>query len=97
MLTVYEYEDGSVHDNALHADILKGYERFKVSEGFVLGQRRSLYTLYLQLTHGSFTSILANLGQQALELQLERFFTVWAWSWNLEDGHNFGESFGEII
>lgn len=32
----YEYEDGSVHDNALHADILKGYERFKVSEGFVL-------------------------------------------------------------
>jgi hypothetical protein len=37
----YEYEDGSVHDNALHADILKGYERFKVSEGFVLGYRRS--------------------------------------------------------
>jgi hypothetical protein len=28
----YEYEDGSVHDNALHADIIKGYERFKVSE-----------------------------------------------------------------
>ena len=32
----FEYEDGSVHDNALHADILKGYERFKVSDGFVL-------------------------------------------------------------
>jgi hypothetical protein len=26
----YEYEDGSVHDNALHGHILKGYERFKV-------------------------------------------------------------------
>jgi hypothetical protein len=32
----YEYEDGSVHDIALHADILKGYERFKVSKGFVM-------------------------------------------------------------
>ena len=30
-LAPYEYEDGSVHDNALRADILKGYERFKVS------------------------------------------------------------------
>jgi len=47
-----------------------------------------------QLTHGSFTSILSTLGQQALELQLERFFTVWAWSWNLEDGHEFGEHLG---
>ena len=93
----YEYEDGSVHDNALHAHILKGYERFKVGMGFALQWRRSLTTLYLQLTHGSFTSILVNIGQQALELQLERFFTVWAWSWNLEDGHDFGESFGEII
>jgi hypothetical protein len=36
MSTPYEYEDGSVDDKALHADILKGYERFKVSEGFVL-------------------------------------------------------------
>ncbi|KAG6330415.1 hypothetical protein ID866_8674 [Astraeus odoratus] len=25
-------------------------------------------------------------GQQALEAQLERFFTVWAWSWDLEGG-----------
>lgn len=33
MSAPYEYEDGSLHDNALHADILKGYERFKVSEG----------------------------------------------------------------
>lgn len=32
----YEYEDGSVHDNALRAYILKGYERFKVGGGFLL-------------------------------------------------------------
>lgn len=47
-----------------------------------------------QLKNGSFTSILATLGQQALEIQLERFFTVWAWSWNLEDGYEFGDHLG---
>ncbi|KAJ7574395.1 hypothetical protein C8J56DRAFT_979519 [Mycena floridula] len=52
-----------------------------------------LFTAYekFKLLHGSFSQILATLGQQALELQLERFFTVWAWSWNLEDGYNFGD------
>ena len=30
----YEYEDGSVCDNALRAYILKGYDRFKVGECF---------------------------------------------------------------
>ncbi|KAJ4473564.1 hypothetical protein J3R30DRAFT_3707450 [Lentinula aciculospora] len=43
-----------------------------------------------KLKHGSFTTILSTLGQQALELQLERFFTVWAWSWNIEDGLELG-------
>ncbi|KAJ7906037.1 hypothetical protein B0H13DRAFT_2021931 [Mycena leptocephala] len=47
-----------------------------------------------KLRHGSFASILSSLGQEALELQLERFFTVWAWSWNLEDGPEFGEHLG---
>ncbi|KAK7024995.1 hypothetical protein R3P38DRAFT_2952176 [Favolaschia claudopus] len=64
---LYEYHEHSVHDAAIQADILRGYESFK-------------------LKHGSFASILSSLGQEALELQLERFFTVWAWSWNLEDG-----------
>lgn len=45
--------------------------------------------------HGSFTSIMANLGQQALELQLERFFTVWAWMWDVEDDVDFGEHLGK--
>ncbi|KAJ3976427.1 hypothetical protein EV361DRAFT_295472 [Lentinula raphanica] len=71
-ITTYDYSDASVNDHALRDDILRGYERFK-------------------LTHGSFTTILSTLGQQALELQLERFFTVWAWSWNIEDGLDFGQ------
>ncbi|SJL03852.1 uncharacterized protein ARMOST_07209 [Armillaria ostoyae] len=47
-----------------------------------------------KLTHGSFTSILSALGQQVLELQLERFFTPWAWSWDLECDRGFGDHFG---
>ncbi|KAJ6534628.1 hypothetical protein DFH09DRAFT_1180184 [Mycena vulgaris] len=72
---LYDYHEYSVHDVAVKADIMRGYEKFK-------------------LRHGSFASILAALGQQALELQLERFFTVWAWSWDLEDGPEFGEHLG---
>ncbi|KAG2147617.1 hypothetical protein DEU56DRAFT_730850 [Suillus clintonianus] len=33
-----------------------------------------------KLTHGSFTSILNFLRKEALALQLERLFAVWAWS-----------------
>ncbi|KAF4570082.1 hypothetical protein EYR36_009888 [Pleurotus pulmonarius] len=76
--SLYEYDDSSVHDLALKADIQRGYERFK-------------------LTHGSFTAILERLGKEALELQLERFWTVWAWSWNLEDGCDFGSHLGVPI
>ncbi|KAJ7464604.1 hypothetical protein FB451DRAFT_1139020 [Mycena latifolia] len=72
---LYDYHEFSVHDIAVKADIMRGYEKFK-------------------LRHGSFASILALLGQQALELQLERFFTVWAWSWDLEEGPEFGENLG---
>ncbi|KAG6902327.1 hypothetical protein C0995_001364 [Termitomyces sp. Mi166 len=72
---LYDYQEGSVHDLALHTDILRGYEQFK-------------------LTHGSFTTILSTIGQEALELQLERFFTIWAWTWNLEDRGEFGEHLG---
>lgn len=72
---VYDYHDSSIHDVALRARILRGYEQFK-------------------LTHGSFASILASLGQQALELQLERFFTVWAWSWDLEEDMDFSKHLG---
>ncbi|KAJ8518334.1 hypothetical protein ONZ45_g4607 [Pleurotus djamor] len=71
----HDYDDASVHDVSLKADIQRGYEQFK-------------------LTHGSFTSILSNLGREAIELQLERFWTVWAWSWDLESGYDFGKHLG---
>ncbi len=58
---------------------------------------QSFYTLSYQLTHGSFTQIMSDLGQEALELQLERFFTVWAWSLNLEEIPDFGEHLGVHI
>ncbi|KIJ65707.1 hypothetical protein HYDPIDRAFT_88594 [Hydnomerulius pinastri MD-312] len=70
-----EYHDGSLHDTAIRAHLLRGYDQFK-------------------LTHGSFTSILSSLGQQALELQLERFFTVWAWTWDLEKGCSLNVDLG---
>ncbi|KAF9454273.1 hypothetical protein P691DRAFT_770710, partial [Macrolepiota fuliginosa MF-IS2] len=47
-----------------------------------------------KLAHGSFTAILNSLGQEALGLQLERFWTPWAWSWSLEEGHDFGQHLG---
>lgn len=37
--------------------------------------------------------MLSTLGQQALELQLERFFTIWAWKWDIED-EDFGTHLG---
>ncbi|KAF8916240.1 hypothetical protein CPB85DRAFT_348549 [Mucidula mucida] len=50
-----------------------------------------------KLKHGSMTHILASLGQQALELQLERFFTPWAWSWEIEEANIFGRHLGAPI
>ena len=31
----YDYEEGSVHDGAIHARIMKGYEGFKVGPFFL--------------------------------------------------------------
>ncbi|KAL1723055.1 hypothetical protein EV715DRAFT_246384 [Schizophyllum commune] len=50
-----------------------------------------------KLTHGSFASIMANLGQEALELQLERFFTVWAWSWDLGEGIELADTLAPAL
>ncbi|KAH8093310.1 hypothetical protein BXZ70DRAFT_949891 [Cristinia sonorae] len=51
------------------------------------------YELF-KLIHGSFTSIISTLGQQALELQLERFFTVWAWKWDADEDTTFSLHLG---
>ncbi|KAI0644202.1 hypothetical protein C8Q79DRAFT_974698 [Trametes meyenii] len=71
---LYDYHDGTVHDEALKSHFKCGYENFK-------------------LLHGSFTSVLSTWGQEALELQLERFFTIWAWKWDIDD-EDFGVHLG---
>ncbi|EJD47962.1 hypothetical protein AURDEDRAFT_113233 [Auricularia subglabra TFB-10046 SS5] len=70
------YHEHSVHDAALRAHLLRGYEDFK-------------------LLHGTFSSILAQTnGRQTLERLLERFFTVWAWAWDLESSETLREHLG---
>ncbi|KAF7969685.1 hypothetical protein HWV62_26196 [Athelia sp. TMB] len=81
-LPAYEYHDGSVHDLALRNHMQHGYEKFKVQISTSL--QRNQLMISKQLTHGSLTGILSTLGQEALELQLERFFTPWAWMWDME-------------
>ncbi|KAF8637582.1 hypothetical protein AX17_002651 [Amanita inopinata Kibby_2008] len=49
---------------------------------------------HFKLMHGSFKQILSTLGREALELQLERFFTIWVWSLNLEEIPDFGNHLG---
>jgi len=91
---VYDYEDGSVHDGALKEDIMRGYERFKVYVVFLLLECFLILFFLFKLIHGPFTSILNALGQEGLEVQLERFWTPWAWSWSFEDGQDFGQHLG---
>jgi len=75
---------------------MRGYEQFKVQlirelSSFVIDHVLS------QLLYGSFTYVLQTLGQQALELQLERYFTVWAWKWDLEQDSDFGAQLGTTV
>ncbi|KAH9852031.1 hypothetical protein C2E23DRAFT_868869 [Lenzites betulinus] len=67
------------HDGSVHDEALRTHFQ-RGYEGF-------------KLLHGSFTSVLSTLGQQALELQLERFFTIWAWKWDIDD-EDFGTHLG---
>ncbi|KAE9399575.1 hypothetical protein BT96DRAFT_993899 [Gymnopus androsaceus JB14] len=86
--------------------ILKGKDKepinptFDYSDASVNNQalRASILRGYerFKLMHGSFTSILSTLGQEALELRLERFFTVWAWSWDIENGLEFSQHLGKL-
>ncbi|THH01059.1 hypothetical protein EW026_g1581 [Hermanssonia centrifuga] len=68
------------HDGSVHDIALRSY----ILQGYE----------EFKLTHGSFSSILSLLGQHALELQIERFFTVWAWKWDVEDNLDFGDHLG---
>ena len=79
----FEYHEGSAQDEAIRSLLLRGYLIISVCVAFS--------HLRYQLTHGSFTQIMSDLGQEALELQLE---TVWVWSLNLEEIPDFGEHLG---
>ena len=92
---VYDYLDGSVSDIALRSSILESYEQFKVCPSALFWSSR--LNVYPQLKFGSFRSIFETMWQQALELILERFFTVWAWSWDLEKINNFGPHLGMLV
>ncbi|KAF9785086.1 hypothetical protein BJ322DRAFT_1123986 [Thelephora terrestris] len=74
---------------------------FEYHEGLVhdIALKTHLQRAYelFKIRHGSFTSILDTLGQQALELQLERFFTVWAWSWDMEEQPDFCSHLGRPL
>ncbi|TFK51618.1 hypothetical protein OE88DRAFT_1698645 [Heliocybe sulcata] len=68
------------HDSSLHDLALRGH----LLRGYEL----------FKVKHGSFTSILDILGQQALESCLERFFTIWAWKWDIDDDSEFSDHLG---
>ncbi|KAG8220920.1 hypothetical protein J3R82DRAFT_2424 [Butyriboletus roseoflavus] len=68
------------HDGTLHDSAIRGH----LMRGYE----------QFKLTHGSFSSILSSLGQQALELQLERFFTIWAWTWDPDKDFSLGIDLG---
>ncbi|KAJ3557998.1 hypothetical protein NP233_g11597 [Leucocoprinus birnbaumii] len=72
------------------------YENGSVHDGALKEDIMRGYEKF-KLLHGSFTAILEALGQEALGLQLERFWTPWAWSWPLEDGHDFGQHLGVAL
>ncbi|KAJ7289118.1 hypothetical protein C8J57DRAFT_1706037 [Mycena rebaudengoi] len=79
--------------DAQPAPVVYDYHEYSVHDEAVQTDILRGYERF-KLRHGSFASILSSLGQEALELQLERFFTVWAWTWDLEAGPEFGEHLG---
>ncbi|KAF6761701.1 hypothetical protein DFP72DRAFT_803511 [Ephemerocybe angulata] len=75
------------------AEVVYDYEEGTVHDLAIRSQILHGYEKF-KLLHGSFTSILDDLGQEGLETQLERFFTPWAWSWNLEAKPQIAELLG---
>ncbi|EMD38908.1 hypothetical protein CERSUDRAFT_104200 [Gelatoporia subvermispora B] len=68
------------HDASVHDDAI----RERLLQGYE----------QFKLVHGSFESILNTFGHEALELQLERFWTVWAWRWDIEQDCQFASILG---
>ncbi|TDL23594.1 hypothetical protein BD410DRAFT_786836, partial [Rickenella mellea] len=76
-----------------HAEPTYDYSDATVQDAALQTQLLRAYESF-KITHGSFTTILESRGKEALELQLERFFTVWAWSWDLDNPMMFHDYLG---
>ncbi|OBZ73855.1 Vacuolar fusion protein CCZ1 [Grifola frondosa] len=68
----------------IRQEVIYDYHDGSVHDVSLRAQIQRSYEQF-KLIYGSFSFVLSSLGQQALELQLERFFTVWAWKWDVED------------
>ncbi|EIN05992.1 hypothetical protein PUNSTDRAFT_145383 [Punctularia strigosozonata HHB-11173 SS5] len=81
---------GKVQDKSQEpaAQAVVEYDESSVSDVAVQTQLQNGYEEF-KIRHGSFTSILGALGKEALALQLERFFTVWAGHWDVEAAADF--------
>ncbi|KIY51921.1 hypothetical protein FISHEDRAFT_56381 [Fistulina hepatica ATCC 64428] len=72
------------------------FEDFSVHNAALREDLRRAYELF-KLKHGSLQSILDELGHEVLELQLERFFTPWAWSWNIQEPVQFVNQLSPLV
>lgn len=93
--TLYDYSEAPLHDGALRAQLQLAYESFQVC-GLHSMHLSECTIFFMQIKYGTFSSIISSLGKEALELQLERFFTVWAWSWNVVESFPFSEYLGKL-
>ncbi|KAI0923963.1 hypothetical protein AcW1_006762 [Taiwanofungus camphoratus] len=87
---------GKGKENTTRQDVTYDYHDSSLQDFSLRSHILRGYEIF-KLTHGSFTAILSNLGQQALELQIERFFTVWAWKWDVEEHLDFNSHLGVPI
>ncbi|KIY71863.1 hypothetical protein CYLTODRAFT_440956 [Cylindrobasidium torrendii FP15055 ss-10] len=72
------------------------YDEASVDDTALRGDLLRGYELF-KIKHGSMTSVLERSGSEALSLQMERFFTPWAWSWQVDTGKQFGNHLGPQI
>ncbi|PCH44368.1 hypothetical protein WOLCODRAFT_133189 [Wolfiporia cocos MD-104 SS10] len=88
-------KDKNQHPNdlAMNQEVIYDYHESSIMDSALRAHILAGYEEF-KLTHGSFTSILAADGQQTLELQLERFFTVWAWKWDIEEDTDLASYIG---
>jgi len=89
-------DDKSNKGKGQHRETQYDYSEASLHDGALRAQLVLAYESF-KIKYGTFSSTMSILGKEALELQLERFFTVWAWSWNLEKPFPFSDYIGVRI